>query len=78
MEDVLNIPFSLGTASYRVGDFVDTRVKNAIASVVRADGKIEITVDADLADGESILTKQAELNKFASTYNFPKGISYSQ
>lgn len=48
MEDVLGIPFTVGPNTYRVGDFVDTQVQNAVASISREDGKIQITVDADI------------------------------
>ena len=78
MEDVMNIPFTVWPNSYRVGDFVDTKVANAIASVSRTDGKIEITVDADLEIGGDTVTKQAEFESFAQSYDFPLWISYSR
>ena len=46
--DILALPIIIGPTKYLLGDFVDYSMKNAIASVNRADGKHQITVDADL------------------------------
>lgn len=78
MENIMNIVFSVGPNTYRIGDFVDTKVTNAIASVARTDGKIEITVDANLDIGVDTVSKQAAFEAFAKEYTFPLGISYSR
>ncbi len=77
MEDVLNIPFTVWPNTYRIGDFVDTKTQNAVASIAREDGKIQITVDADLDTGMDTVTKQAKFEEFAKAYTFPKWVSYS-
>lgn len=48
MEDILSIPFTIGATTYSVGNFIDTRTQNAIASVNRENGKVQIAVEADL------------------------------
>lgn len=45
MEDILGITFAVGNSNYKVGNFVDTKVQNAIASVNRENGKVQITVE---------------------------------
>lgn len=78
MEDVLDIPFSMGTSTYRIGDFVETRAQNAIALISREDGKIQITVDADMTAGMDSSKVQTAFENFALKYSFPRGISYSK
>jgi multidrug efflux pump len=77
LEDVLNIPLVNGNTTYRIGDFVENRIENAIASVKRENGKVQITVDADLEAGMDTVSKQAEFETFAKSYVFPTGISYT-
>ena len=48
MEDILSIPIVVGDTSYVIRDFVDTTITNATATVSREDGRIQITVDANL------------------------------
>ena len=76
MEDILSIPFTVGATTYTVGNFVDTRTQNAIASVNREDGKVQIAVEADLENGADSVSSQAGFVEYASTYQFPAGISY--
>lgn len=78
MEDVLGIKFTVGQTEYRVGNFVDTKAQNAIALVKRENGKVQITVDADLEAGLDTTKAQAQFESYAKGYNFPKGISYNQ
>lgn len=76
MEDILSIPFTVGPTTYTVGNFVDTRTQNAIASVNREDGKVQISVEADLENGVDSVSSQAGFVEYASRYQFPAGISY--
>jgi multidrug efflux pump subunit AcrB len=76
LEDVLSIPIIVGPTTYLIGDFVESRLSNALASISRADGDIHITVDADLEDGVDTVSSQAIYTKFAENYNYPSGISY--
>jgi multidrug efflux pump subunit AcrB len=76
MEDILSIPFTVGPTTYSVGNFVDTRTQNAIASVNREDGKVQIAVEADLDTGVDTVVSQAAFVAYASAYQFPSGISY--
>lgn len=78
MEDVLGIPFSFGTSTYRIGDFVETKAQNAIAAVKREDGNVQITVDADIDTARDTISTQAAIEKYAASYTFPKGISYAR
>ena len=48
LEEVLAIPLTVGQTNYVVGDFVDSQITNATASITREDGNIQITIDADL------------------------------
>ncbi len=76
MEDILGISFTIWTTTYKVGNFVDNKVQNAIASVNRENGKVQITVEWDLDLGIDTLSTQANFQKYADAYNFPTGISY--
>ncbi len=76
LEDVLAIPLVVGQTSYVVGDFVESKLTNATASVTRENGNIQITVDADLEVGTDTVSTQSEFTKFAETYAFPPGVSY--
>jgi multidrug efflux pump subunit AcrB len=59
-----------------MGDFMDVEITNAIASIAREDGDIQISVDGDLEEGvDTISTQQAYL-AFAESYSYPPGISY--
>ncbi|NRH21231.1 efflux RND transporter permease subunit [Candidatus Gracilibacteria bacterium] len=76
MEDILGISFAVGPTTYKVGNFIDTKVQNAIASVNRENGKVQITVEGDLNLGVDTLSTQASFQKYADAYNFPVGITY--
>lgn len=76
MDDILSIPITIGTSTYLVRDFVDTTITNSTAIVSRADGKIQITVDANLETGLDTVSNQAKIIAFADSYQFPKNISY--
>lgn len=76
LEDILSLPISLGTITYSLGDFVESTLSNATASVSRTDGDVEITVDADLEDGFDTVSTQRTFLDFAEKYEFPSGISY--
>lgn len=75
MDDVLDIPITVGNAKYRAGDLLDVTAQNAVASIQRKDGKIQITVDADLDFGMDTVATQAKIDAYALTYKFPPGIS---
>jgi multidrug efflux pump subunit AcrB len=76
LEDVLAIPLVVGQSRYVVGDFVDSRIAPATASISRENGNIQITVDADLEEGIDTVTSQKAFATFADGYEFPTGISY--
>jgi len=48
LEDILSIPIAIGNTNYIVGDFVDSTLTNATATVSRENGKIQITVESNL------------------------------
>lgn len=70
--------FAFGGKSYRIGDFVDSTVKNAVASVKREDGKITITVEGDVEKDVLPAEIQTKFESYAKSYAFPTGISYSK
>jgi multidrug efflux pump subunit AcrB len=76
MEDILSIPFTVGSTTYTVGNFVDTRTQNAIASVNREAGKVQIAVEADLEKWVDSVSSQSAFVAYANKYQFPVGISY--
>lgn len=78
LEDILALPIAVGNSSYKVGEFVDTNLTNATAQVSRTDGKLQITVDADLELGIDSVGTQAKFQKFADTYTYPNGISFEK
>lgn len=77
-EDIQNIPLTIGATTYRIGDFINTKITNATASVSREDGKIQITVDADLEAGVDSVSVGKQFETFATKYAFPTGISYAK
>lgn len=77
MEDILGLSFIIWPTTYKVGNFVDNKVQNAIASVNRESGKVQITVEWDLELGVDTLSTQAVFQEYAKSYNFPEGITYS-
>lgn len=70
--------FAFGGKTYRIGDFVDSNVKNAVASVKREDGKITVTVEGDTEKDVLPAPVQSKFEAFASTYEFPAGITFSK
>jgi len=76
IEDILGIPIAVWNTTYLLGDLIDSRLSNAIASISRSNGDIQITVDADLEDGMDTVSSQAAYTQFASGYKYPPGISY--
>lgn len=76
-EDIQGITFAFAWRTYRVGDFLDVRPENAIASIKRSDGKIQITVDADLEVGVDSISTQNAFLTYAQEYSFPAGITYA-
>lgn len=75
-ENVLAHTFSVGSKTYRLGDFIEPVFKNAVASVNREAGLVTVTVGADFEEGINATEVQSQFTDFAKTYNFPAGISY--
>ena len=76
LENILAIPLTVGQTRYLVGDFIDSQISNATASIVREDGNIQITVDADLESWVDSISSQATFVQFAENYAFPAWVSY--
>lgn len=76
VEDILSLPLTLGSTTYRMGDFMEVEITNAIASISREDGDIQIAVDGDLEEGIDTISSQSRYLEFAQNYNYPPGISY--
>ena len=76
IEDILWVPIVVGQTTYQIGDFIESHLTNATASITRVDGNIEITVDADLEDGWDTVSTQKIFADYASSYEFPSGITF--
>ena len=76
LEDILSIPIAVWTINYRIGDFVESQLTNATASITRVDWDIQITVDADIEEWGDTVSTQKSFAEFAAKYDFPSGISY--
>lgn len=76
IEDILTATFNLWPNTYQLGNFIEYNAKNAIASISREDGKVQITVDADLEKWVDSVSTQNEVLNYAQSYTFPSGISY--
>jgi HAE1 family hydrophobic/amphiphilic exporter-1 len=75
-DDILGHTFSVGSKTYRMGDFIDPVFKNAVASVKREAGLITVSIGADFETGINATEVQSEFTAFAKNYDFPPGISY--
>lgn len=75
-EDIMSTLFTVWPNTYQLWNFVEYKAVNAIASVNREAGKVQIVVDADLEPWVDSLTTQNAFWKFAESYSFPAGISY--
>ncbi len=76
IEDILTATFNLWPNTYQLGNFIEYNAKNAIASISREDGKVQITVDADLEKWYDTVTVQNKILEYAKNYTFSNGISY--
>jgi multidrug efflux pump subunit AcrB len=76
IEDILTTTFNVWPNTYQLWNFIDYDTKNSIASVERSDGKVQITVDADLETWIDSVSTQSKFAAFAEKYNFPPWISY--
>ncbi len=76
VEDIMNSNFTFAWKSYQVWNFVEYNTKNSISSIAREDGKITISVDADLEKWVDTVSTQAKFEEFAKAYSYPTGISY--
>jgi HAE1 family hydrophobic/amphiphilic exporter-1 len=77
-QSILGHTFVFAGKTYRIGSFVDSSVKNAVASVKREDGKITILVEADVETEVLPATLQSKFEAYASKYPFPTGISFTK
>jgi multidrug efflux pump subunit AcrB len=77
LEDVLAIPLQIGQTRYVIGDFVESQITNATASISRENGNIQITVDADLEQGFDSVSTQNAFVAYATSYSYPPGVSYA-
>lgn len=76
-EKIKNIDLAVWKNIYKIGDFLDFKPQNSVASISRENGKIEIAISADLVDGANSIAVNKQILDFAKNYNFEKNISYS-
>ncbi|MDD3302890.1 MAG: efflux RND transporter permease subunit [Candidatus Gracilibacteria bacterium] len=76
IEDILNSTFTYAGKTYQIGNLIEYNTKNSIASISREDGKIIISVEADLEKGVDTVGTQTKFEDYAKTFEFPNGISY--
>ena len=69
--------FKYAGKDYRLGDFIDAKVTNAVASIKREAGLTTISIGGDVEEGVSATETQSKFLGFAEKYDFPPGISYS-
>lgn len=74
---VLDLPFTIGQNTYRIGDFVSTTPKNALQSISRSDGDIQISVNAELQEWANSTEVSSAITDLAAKYKYPEGITYS-
>lgn len=76
LNNVFSLPITLGQNTYRIGDFIESALSNATANIARENGKIQITIDADVEDVKQSTAIQAQFVEFAKKYQYPTGITY--
>lgn len=74
---ILDIPITVGKTKYRIGDFVTVNVSNSVSSISQKDGTIRITINADAKEWVNTIGLTREIQQYAQSYNFPKGIYFS-
>lgn len=78
IDDIINSSFTYAWKTYLIWNFVEYNAQNSVASVSREDGKIIISVWADLEKWIDSVSTQAKFEEFAKTYDFPNWISYTR
>lgn len=76
-DTILDIPLIVGKNTYRLGDFLEINPQNSISKIARNNGKVKITIGADLIEGANSIAMNQKITEFAKKYNFPEGISFS-
>jgi multidrug efflux pump subunit AcrB len=77
LEDILAIPLYVWPVRYLVGDFIESQISNATASITREDGNIQITVDADIEEWADSVSTQSQFVEYAKSYPYPAWVSYA-
>lgn len=77
-DDINNLFINTQIWKIRVGDFVNVEFAKSISSITRENGKISITVEADLLPGEVTTKVQPKIDDIAEKFIFPEGIFYEK
>ena len=76
LNNVFSLPINLGQNTYRIGDFIESALSNATANIARENGKIQITIEADVVDIKQSTNLQSKFVEFAKKYQYPTGVTY--
>lgn len=77
-DDINNLFINTQIWKIRVGDFVNVEFAKSISSISRENGKISITVEADLLPWEVTTKVQPKIDEIAEKFIFPEGIFYEK
>ncbi|MCS6982925.1 MAG: efflux RND transporter permease subunit [Candidatus Absconditabacterales bacterium] len=77
LDNLVNARINTRAGQIRLGDVASYTLSNAVQSVSRENQALTITVSADPIVGLTPDKVQTPLITFASTYDFPEGISFS-
>ena len=76
-DDIKNLIIKTRKWDIKVWNYADYEFVRAVSSINRDEGKISISVESDITAGFLPTDIQPLFVKFAESYNFPEGISYS-
>jgi len=77
-EDINNLLINTSIWKIRVWDFVETEFAKSISSISRENGKISITVEADLNPWVVTTEVQPEIDELAENFIFPEWVFYEK
>ncbi|MDD3144571.1 MAG: efflux RND transporter permease subunit [Candidatus Gracilibacteria bacterium] len=77
-DDIDNLIVNTPIGKIRVGDFITTEFAKSISSITREDGRVSITIEADINSGTLPSEIQPKVDEFAANYLYPDGVFYEK
>ncbi|MDD2907242.1 MAG: efflux RND transporter permease subunit [Candidatus Gracilibacteria bacterium] len=77
-EDIDNLMVNTSIGKVRVGDFITTEFAKSISSITRENGRVSITVEADINTGILPSELQPKVDEYAKNYNYPDGVFFEK